>query len=189
MAVMNNKQLPDFEICLAECGAEANASEMASLHGMICGLLCAKPELELTELTTVLSNMGATDILESSISRQLDILLEVSKNQLHSDQFELQIWLPDDETELSRRMRCLGEWCSAVLAGLSELAGEYLANIDGEASEAISDFTEIAKVAEEPIEGNESNEEDFMQISEYCRVALLLFCEALRGPEENEQIH
>lgn len=186
---MNTEQLPDFEICLAECGSATNAVEMSSLHGMICGLLCAKPELDLSELYGVLSKMGATDILETSMSRQLELLLLVTKNQLLSEQFNLQVWLPDDETSLSMRTSCLGEWCSAVLAGLSELAGDYLANIDGEASEAIGDFTEISRLAEEPIEGSEADEDDFMQISEYCRVALLLFCEALRGPDDNEQIH
>ncbi len=194
MAGMNTVHLPDFEVCLAECGTAVNALELSSLHGLICGLICAKPELELSELVEVLEKIGIVDMLESSMSSQLGILLEVSKNQLLDDQCEFEIWLPDDETKLSARTSCLGEWCSAVLVGLSEFASEYLANIDGEAREAIGDFTAIARVAEEPIEGSEADEEDFMQISEYCRVALLLFREALirgslRGPETDERLH
>ena len=186
---MDLSKLPDFEIFMAESGITTNAVELSALHGLTCGLLCARPGLAIYELAEVLSKMGSTDMLESNMSAQLELLFETTRSQLHNDQYEIQIWLPDDETRLQVRTRCLGEWCSSVLAGLSELAGDYLAKIDGEASEAIKDFTEIARAAGQEIEDSESNEDDFMQISEYCRVALLLFQEALRGADDNAQLH
>ncbi len=191
--------LPDFELCLAQCGDSISPEELSALHGLICGLLCAKPELEMLELTEILPRMGQGVVLESAAVEHLGDLLECSRFQLMDEDLSLVVWLPDDETRLAIRTSSLAEWCSGVLAGLSELAGDTLAKIYAEsrtegsdnidAAEALRDFTAIARIADEPIEGSEGNEEDFAQITEYCRVALLLFHEMLRGPAEQDSIH
>lgn len=191
--------LPDFEICQAQCGSAITPAELSALHGLICGLLCAKPELELLQVVKILPNMGQGVVLETAMTDRLDELLESSRLQLADEDLGLDIWLPDDDTALAIRTACLAEWCSGVLAGLSELAGASLAKIYAEsrdedsdnidAADALRDFTAIARIVDDPIEGTEDDEEDFSQISEYCRISLLLFQEMLRGPDELDSIH
>ncbi|MCF6262320.1 MAG: UPF0149 family protein [Xanthomonadales bacterium] len=191
--------LPDFELCLAQVGSDISPFELSALHGSICGLLCAKPNLGLMELTAILPKMGQAAVLESAIVDQLADILMASRLQLEDEDMSLVVWLPDDETKLAIRTACLADWCSGVLAGLSELAGEALSKIYAEsrnedsdnmdAAEALRDFTSIARIVDEPIDGSDDNEDDFIQISEYCRVALLLFHEMLRGPDELDSIH
>ncbi|MCF6224710.1 MAG: UPF0149 family protein [Xanthomonadales bacterium] len=191
--------LPDFEVCLAQVGSDISPSELSALHGSICGLLCAKPDLGLLELTTILPKMGQAAVLESAIVDQLADILMASRLQLDDEEMSLVLWLPDDETKLVIRTACLADWCSGVLAGLSELAGEALSKIYAEsrnedsdnmdAAEALRDFTSIARIVDEPITGSDDNEDDFIQICEYCRVALLLFKEMLRGPDKQDSIH
>lgn len=191
--------LPDFELCLAQCGSSISPSELSALHGLICGLLCAKPELELLEFVGVLPKMGQGEVLETAIADQLGEILQASCLQMADEDLGLVVWLPDDETSLAVRTACLAEWCSGVLAGLSEFAGESLTKIYAESSnkdsdnydaaEALRDFTVIARIMDKPIDGTEGDEEDFAQISEYCRISLLLFQEMLRGPDEQDSIH
>ena len=191
--------LPDFEVCLAQSADSLHPEELSALHGLICGLLCAKPALELKELTEIIPRMGQEVVLQSELVASLADLLECSHRQLADEDLGLQIWLPDDDTALKIRTHCLADWCSAVLAGLSELAGEMLTKIyaqprteDNEhldGTEALRDFTAIARLADEPIEASEGNEEDFAEICEYARMALLLFQEMLRGPDRQDSIH
>lgn len=191
--------LPDFEVCLAQVGNDISPAELSALHGLICGLLCAKPDLGLLELTDILPKMGQEAVLDSAIVGQLADILMASRLQLGDENMSLVVWLPDDETKLVIRTACLADWCSGVLAGLSELAGEALSKIYAEsrnedsenmdAAEALRDFTSIARIVDEPITGTDDDEDDFIQISEYCRVALLLFQEMLRGPDELDSIH
>ncbi len=191
--------LPDFELCLAQCGSSISPQELSALHGLVCGLLCAKPDLELLQLVEILPKMGQGGVLETAIVDQLGEILQLSRLQMGDDDLGLEVWLPDDETSLAIRTASLAEWCSGVLAGLSEFAGESLAKIYAESSnkdsdnfdaaEALRDFTAISRIMDEPIEGTEGDEEDFAQISEYCRISLLLFQEMLRGPDELDSIH
>ena len=81
--------------------------------------------------------------------------------------------LPNDEELISIRAEALSEWCRGFLEGL-KYAG---ISVDDDqlkgCSEAIDDFSEIAKLDHEKITSSEDDEEAYMHIVEYVRMVVI----------------
>ena len=142
----------------------------AEAHGMAAGLLCVNPqtdsELWLAELVANSQSMPISDENESLLIR----LFEQTKHLLLNNEFEFDLFLPDDEASLIERVDALKYWCRGFLFGVGSSAST--SNCSKEVLEILKDITEFTKL-DSHVEG-EDDENALMEITEYLRSALLL---------------
>ncbi len=174
-----------IEQALKQVNALTGPSET---HGIVCGVICAGQRMNgRTWLETV---MGAMDIQNSALKEQRGVLFSLyqqSSEQLQDFSFGFSVLLPDDETDLGMRAQALSDWCRGFLSGLG-LAGINMDNGQlQECEEALQDFSEIAKLEHAGLSATNNDEESYMHIVEYVRMAVLLVYTVLTA-KQNRQI-
>jgi hypothetical protein len=158
----------------------------AALHGLLIGQLCSgvvQPDPE---------DMG--ELLEHEllpvVRKLMDRLASEANVQLGGLEYAFQPLLPDDEATLPARVYALGLWCEYFTTGF---AAGYLrpdSNLSREAREILQDFGELASLAENQHRVDEQDEEDFMELVEYVRMAAITLYHQLVGtrpPQDDEE--
>lgn len=158
-------------ICI-QSDAELSAAEA---HGIATGMLCFNEHTEsdrwLAELFRNALPVGEEETL------QLIGLFEETGKLLASDQFEFELFLPDDNTLLTEQVIALKSWCQGFLYGAGSVYAD--SNLAGEVGEILKDIAEFTKLDTEA-EGEE-DEAAFIEITEYLRSAVLLLRDELRA--------
>lgn len=146
-------------------------------HGWLCGMICAGKRLNGTSWVELLLGRAQHPELTPETLGNRQLLLDLyhsSCEQLHGFSFDFRLLLPDDEIELKDRAIALSQWCEGYLEGLNlagvGLGSEYLQ----ECREALQDFTEIANLDYNEIMTAAEDEESYVQVVEYVRMAVLL---------------
>lgn len=181
-------ELPDLEEALARGGGTVAVAELAECHGVACGLVCRQCDSQGTDFIALLDTLQLLTDTGGKLLSTMQELHRATRAQLADEQFRLALWLPGDEEPLEERTAALAQWCTGFLAGLGS-GGPRTADLSDEAREALRDLEEIARAEVEGGISEEEEEEAFMQIIEYVRVAALLVREELRGPGPRERIH
>lgn len=153
-------------------------SSAAEIHGVACGGLAAGANWDAAVwVSNSLIYMDANEKEPSPVARaELVAVKEQAQAALVDADLGFTMLLPDDDTGLPQRAEALGQWCMGFLSGFA-LAGKGVDDdVPGatEVAEIFRDFAAIANVAldEESIDADAS-EQDFMQLTEYVRVAAL----------------
>lgn len=160
----------------------------AFIQGMLLGLLCADSELNEAVWLKKLIEEAQIKSVKESFLKALHDLFETTNKGLNGSGFELELCLPDDNEPLVFRAAMLGQLCEGVLYGLG-LVGRLNddKNLSSEVRELISDFGDVARIdidglasldAENSAEMEES-EADFVQLTEFIRVGILMMNEEL----------
>lgn len=155
---------------LAACGAPQGA---ADAHGLLCALLCADPDLD---VTAWLERLGATT---TSAHPALEALHARTHAQLGGEGFDLAPWLPDDADPLESRVQALGEWCQGFLGGLG-LAGVDPDRLGGDAAEFVHDLAAITQATLGSGANIDGAERDFAELVEFLRIGTYLVRDALQ---------
>ena len=155
---------------IVQSDAELSAAEA---HGMAAGMLCVNEQTESESwLAELLQNSNSvTDENKYVLVR----LFEETRRLLGSDQFEFDLFLPEDDTSLVERAEALKSWCRGFLFGLS--SGGSASNWSRNAREILKDVAEFTRL-DANAEGEE-DEDSFMEITEYLRSAVLLLRDEL----------
>lgn len=144
----------------------------AELHGHLVGRLAAGGRLDhgtwLQVASEVIDGRGSLSEADKVLLIQL---YDASLAQLAGSGFDLVLLLPDDEAAIDRRTLALGQWCEGFLGGFGLVGRE--GKLSEEADSVLADFAAIAQVQAD-LEESEANEADFMEVSEYVRMAVLL---------------
>jgi len=151
----------DADVCAAEA------------HGMATGMLCIKPQAESADWLNELFQ-DASPLLDEDRTLLLR-LFEQTKDLLDNDEFEFDLFLPDDETLIGERIEALSRWCQGFLFGIGTSYSESV--WPGDVGEILKDMMEFTKLDAEA-EGEE-DEAAFMEITEYLRSAVLLLRDEL----------
>jgi yecA family protein len=140
----------------------------AQAHGMATGMLCVNEQAQSAEWLTELFRHAEPAAEEGKA--ELVHLFEETRSLLSSEDFEFDLFLPDDDASLSEKVEALTYWCQGFLLGV----GVTHASSDWsrETTEILKDIVEFTKLDTEA-EGEE-DENDFMEITEYMRSAVLL---------------
>jgi uncharacterized protein YgfB (UPF0149 family) len=140
----------------------------AHAHGMATGMLCVNEQTQSPEWLAelFLHAIPATD----ADSVTLTHLFEETKSLLAGDEFEFDLLLPGDEVLLSEQVVALTHWCQGFLLGFGFTQADTVWS--KEAKEILKDIIEFTKLETEA-EG-EDDENDFVEITEYIRSAVLL---------------
>ncbi len=149
------------------CAAEA--------HGMAAGLLCANEKTDsdywLNEL------LHDTPAIADEQRLLLIRLFEETRRLLTGDQFEFDLFLPDDDAPLIEQVEALKSWCQGFLFGIGSAATK--SDYSRDAHEILSDITEFTKLDTAAEEENEEDAHAFMELTEYLRSAVLLLRDEL----------
>jgi uncharacterized protein YgfB (UPF0149 family) len=158
----------DINTIIAKNDAGLSAAES---HGMAVGMLCVnkrtKPGFWLREL---LQDAGESNVEDRAI---LENLFEETRSLLNSDEFTFELLLPDEDASLGERVDALRVWCQGFLFGLGSTSSSSgsASNWPEDIREAVKDIAEFTKL-ETDGEGEEA-ENDFMEITEYLRAAVI----------------
>jgi hypothetical protein len=151
----------------------------SQVHGVICGILCGSP-----------NNDGGwekwiTGQKETQEARNLlDQIYAISAKHLHDFLFEFELLLPLDTAALPERAEALTLWCQGFLTGLKLTDIPIENRKTGEVTEAIDDLIEIAKMNYEDVVASSEDEQAYMELVEYVRMAVILIYQDLQETEE-----
>ncbi len=183
---------PSFELinqALARCEAPFTPSYV---HGLWCGLIVGeqycKPQ-DWIELAWHFDH--AWDHLDPEVRALLLQLAEQTIVGLSSFDFEFGLLLPNDEAPLQLRADCVNEWCIGFVIGLRNQRYQQTL-LTGDGAQALADITKISSMEFGIIECEEE-EQSFMQIVEFVRLAVLTihqnFLENTRSQGSSTLIH
>jgi len=170
----------ELDDLLRRCGANWNA---AATHGFLCSRLALSATDAAPEWPgLVLQGGEAGGALRDDCADRLQRLFHATLKALEERQSQFAPLLPDDSSPGTVRAEALANWCEGYLHGLvaakhgervkSKLASEPLADI-------IRDLLEITRATVDAEARDESNEEAYMELVEYIRVAVQLVYEEL----------
>ncbi len=169
-----------LEDALRRCGSGWDASQA---HGLLAGRLAiGGADSGFDWLSQVLEGTDANDVLRAECETLLGALFEHTLRQLSERQSEFEPLLPDDGETTPIRAAALAHWCEGFLHGLvsarhgdalkERLAAEPLADI-------IRDMLEITRAAADEDDASDADEEAYVELVEYLRVAAQLTYEEL----------
>lgn len=162
-------QYAEFDAVLATAGAEFAAAEG---HGVLCGLLCAKPaEAAQRWLAEILTGTGEPADDSRTV---LQNVLETTRHDLQGSMLSFTPLLPDDEETLAARVTALAAWCEGFLFGLGAGGLAHDAQLSSEAREVLQDFAELARNDAATEDGSEEDEVAYTEIVEYLRAGTQL---------------
>ena len=167
------QHLPDYvtaKHALASADAVASTSES---HGLLTGLFCSGKINDITAEKWAMSSVGVVQPDTTSVNT-LKLLFEVTLQKLESMDFSFELLLPDDDTSLEIRAQELGAWCTGFIHGLQlgqvDLTKEYTPDCQ----DALERITDIAQIDYQNISFADSDEEAYINVVEYVRLAVLV---------------
>jgi uncharacterized protein len=119
-------------------------------------------------------------------------MYHITREQLSND-FSLTLLLPNDDELISDRVMALSQWCHGFLTGFGS-ADAKNRTLDEEAQDMLNDLAAIVQIQVDDDEDEETNEADYMEVTEYVRVIASSFYEEFAAPQEvtppvSQQIH
>lgn len=191
---MQNIYYEDIADLIDEIEGKASAS---GLHGMVCGELAAGIEPpDDTWLKACLRYLDSSAQLSGNARRELLTMREASLALLQDEELAFHLLLPDEDSELLARIAELGGWCQGFLHGFAvaeKVSGRSLSGSE-EVQEILSDFAAVAEIDSEDDDEEDDAEHDFMQLTEYVRMATLTLyalcsVELSKKPEAPATLH
>jgi uncharacterized protein len=151
--------------------------DVVGLHGLVCGLACGEPGMDLEMRLRTLVDLLARELEPSALEAAelaaegtLGRFVAAAEAELDAADLGFMPLLPDDDEALGDRLQALSDWCGGFLAGFDAVAdaGEQ----SDEVRETLEDIGQLAKV--DPGSGDHGREQDFAEVVEYLRVAIVL---------------
>lgn len=158
--------------------------DAAEAHGIATGLLCIECT---TPTATWLDEISCT---AGSIPEQdyamLTALFEQTQQLLADNNFEFDLFLPDQDCPLADRAAALKNWCRGFLFGVGFARSET--KWPGDTGEILKDIIEFSKIDTDA--GGEEDENALVEIIEYLRAAIMLFYEEFNDHDSpSRQLH
>ncbi len=144
-------------------------------HGILTGLLCAKPALEEREWVDFIA-AGESPEEGAAI---FAALYSETVRQLENSVLDFHPLLPDEDDSLEERVAALAEWVQGFLLGLSEGSLPDLDQLPEDSAEIVRDFAEIGGAESYEFGEGEEDESAYTELLEYVRTGVLLVNEEL----------
>ena len=113
---------------------------------------------------------------------------EETREQMSSEDFGLELLLPDESDDFGLRLLGLSGWCQGFLYGIGVTGIADADSLDDESRECLSDLLEISKLSHDE-EGSEEAELQYTEIVEHVRMATLLLNETLNPLKTSQTVH
>ena len=170
---INKPKYNDITEALKVMQALSNASEA---HGVLCALFSFGADVNFTAWSDSLMTKSIEDgdMIAISALKTLKKLYDSTKKEFDEKSLTLDLFIPNDEENLSHRAEGLTYWIRGFLSGVGLFGLDYENSKSKEIKEAIKDLMQISYMDYESLDDSETSEEDFMELVEYTKVAVLL---------------
>lgn len=142
------------------------------LHGMICSYLSAGAIKDGESYVRALLTHQHDDHTRAA-ARALFNLFAITEQQMTQADYEFELFMPDEHEPLAKRAKAFSDWCDGYTQGLNMLGFEQSEFEDEETREALQHLLEFATLDYETVEVSEEDEQAFMEVCEYARVAVM----------------
>lgn len=177
----------DYCNLLLPFGALNSPSE---LHGLLCGKLCGGARLSGDEwLQSAWEFLEVTETPDGQANDEVANLMKVTLAQLDSGNYDFQLMLPDDDTDLEQRTQALSEWCHGFLGGFGSAGIDPEAKFSSDNADALRDMAAIVQAAVDDEQEEEDQEADYFDLVEYVRVVAMNFYAEHYQDDESATLH
>lgn len=148
----------------------------AELHGLLCGKLCGGATLNRDSwLQSAWEFLDVTDTPDGQANDEVARLLEITLAQLNSGDYDMQLFLPGDDTDLDQRTMALSQWCHGFLTGFGSAGIDPDREFSSDNADALRDMASIVQAAVTDGEDEEEQESSYYDLAEYVRVVAMNF--------------
>lgn len=158
----------------------------AEVQGMFCGMLGGGMPLECQDWLEPLADfIHQGELFSKEVDEAFKNLFDSTCQQLVESDFALVLCVPEDSSPINERGQALLNWVQGFMLGFG-LHQDDLTGCSDDVKEALEDFAEIARMDDEMIE-NEESEQALFEVMEYVRVtAMLCFNELGKSPVQQQ---
>ena len=184
--------LQELKQLLQDLQLTASASEV---HGFVTGLLAAGVRLNKQQLIKVLEAHTETDqAFDDALIASLWQMQLATLEALGSSEIIFTPLVPEDEFTLTERVIALSDWCQGMLSGFGlAVRGDDERLTKGDIQETLQDIVNIVHVGGDFDSDNEEDEQAYMELYEFVRLAMIHLFEEMSPMEEHrpqhEQLH
>lgn len=165
----------DFVEALQAAGAGVAAAEC---HGFLCGQLCS-PNFPAGEPWQEFLNLRTADYAQvEDCHDRVRLLLEETRRQLWSEEFDFRLLVPDDGADMQERVQALAGWCQGFLYGLGLVEDLPPRVLSDDVQEWLKDVEMIARAGVD--EPDADDELALAQVTDHVRTGVMLIMEELR---------
>jgi hypothetical protein len=168
----------------------------ADAHGALCGMLCARGTIELSEwVDHVIGEQEQGNEMLHDVVHKLSELHQSTLEMMNDATGDFKLLLMDDDDPLSERVETLAAWCQGFIYGLAAGGIKEGSELPEDTAELLKDMIEISRagndVDDTGVEESDDNddEEAYMEIEEYVRMGVLLIYEELQPLQSTQTIH
>lgn len=186
-------EISDLEELLYRIDASMSAAEA---HGALCGMLCARGTVELSEwVDHVIGEQGQGSNLLHEVVHKLSELHQSTLEMMNDASGEFRLLLLDEEEDLPERVETLAAWCQGFVYGLAAGGIRQDSELPEDTAELLNDMVEISRASHEVTDAAAVEPEDdedevaYMEIEEYVRMGTLLIYEELQPLQSTQTIH
>jgi len=177
---MTKSNLPSFQELSKELNKQKIKVHPSQLHGIFCGLLAGKGN----QMPSWPDAVALSDAHLAKVKNHLQSLFDASEQQFKDFLFELELFLPDDEQSLQARAEALTLWCQGFFTGLEFVGVRIKNHAQQEVAEAMDDLIEITKMNYEEVVATDEDEDAYIELVEYVRMAAIMIYQSLQHPDE-----
>jgi len=186
-------EITELEELLYRIDADMGA---ADAHGALCGMLCARGAIELSEwVDHVIGKQEQGSELLHDVVHKLSELHQTTLEMMNDATGEFRLLLMDDDDPLPERVEALASWCQGFIYGLAAGGIQEGSELPEDTAELLNDMIEISRAGHDVDDaGVEEADEDhdevaYMEIEEYVRMGILLIYEELQPLQSTQTIH
>ena len=168
----------------------------ADAHGALCGMLCARGTIELSEwVDHVIGEQEQGSELLHDVVHRLSDLHQSTLEMMNDATGEFKLLLMDDDDPLPERVEALAAWCQGFIYGLAAGGIKEGSELPEDTAELLKDMVEISRaghdVDDAGVEESDDNDDEvaYMEIQEYVRMGVLLIYEELQPLQSTQTIH
>ena len=158
----------------------------ATVHGLWCGRLSAKDNMESAEWWNYTWQVINTEMdVPENMKAAVKAVAGYAANHMQQENFGFELWLPEDDQDIRIRMDALADWCQGYIEGLTSVLGGELVSVSDDAKELLQDLLDIGELDCE-VDGSEDDEKQLMELTEFVKVAALNLWHEFRGNNNTE---
>ncbi len=168
----------------------------ADAHGALCGMLCARGTIELSEwVDHVIGEQEQGNELLHDVVHKLSDLHQSTLEMMNDANADFKLLLMDDDDPLPERVETLAAWCQGFIYGLAAGGIKEDNELPEDTAELLKDMIEISRaghdVDDTGVEESDDNDDEvaYMEIEEYVRLGVLLIYEELQPLQSTQTIH
>lgn len=182
---LTDTTMPSYEEVDAALSQGSAGVLPAEAQGIICAYVSlGKEDDKLNWLRELLGEDVELERLTEQAKIILYQLYTSTVRQLHDDQFQFDLLLPDDPVDLNERARHLAAWCQSFLFGLNVAGFDVDEAQDETIVEAIHDLSKIAGLSGASSEDIEEDDEiAFVELVEFVRIGVMTLFNTLHSKQ------